>query len=305
MIDFKSLKNKLSNLFFFEDGGKISLRFRRVLNGFGIFAVFVIALNSFLRKSSDTSSLDNKVKPRSSYVPYHKPVATQTFGTGIADKNTQGSTNAKSQNPVSKLKLRAPQVRLNGIAQSGKIPLGTSAIGELLTSIDSRDQAQLVRARLPYGIKYLDEVLFKDSVLLGKAHYNQGNERIYISFFAAVDNEGNEFPFFAQALDSKDFSTGLIGNVHSNKGIKIAANVALNVISGATGFIQERSVGAYGIDSPSFNAENAVLNGTSNAAKEEANGLSGELNSEQDYMTVEAGKEIMVTLTKSYKGEAR
>jgi hypothetical protein len=299
---------KYKGLLLYEDGGKASLHKRRISNVFIFLVVGFIILNSVLEKKPDTSSVETRYKSKElTHKPQTKQKKVVTFGTGIPVDETSSSSHSKTRKKRRKnIKLKAKQVMLNGNNKSGKLPLGTSAVGELLTTIDSRDVNQIVRVRLPYGLKLKGQTIIpKDSLLLGKASYLQGHERIFVSFFATIDKTGFEAPISAQALDSKDFATGLIGNVHSNKGLKIAGSVALNVISGAAGFVQDRSSGVNGVDVPTFNAENALLSGAGGTARNEANTLSNSIRSTKDYITVDAGSELIVMLTQTYKGDQR
>lgn len=249
----------------------------------------------------DNSSVEVKIKTISSDGTVKIVTKRKVYGSGEPVKDQ--SSSKKGKNKKSKIKLKAKQVLVNSKENlhSG-LPMGASAVAKLLNTIDSRDPSQIVRVKLLYGLKSKSGPVFKrGAIALGKATYNQGNDRVYVNFFTVVNPDGSEEPISAQALDSKNFSTGLVGSVHSDRAIKIAGSMALNVISAAAGFVQQRSQTNTGMQVSDFNTENAILTGAGNATQEQASKTLGELKSGQDYITVETGKDLIVMLTKSLR----
>ncbi len=289
--------------FFEKSGEKYVLKSQKVMIVFLSLVCFIGLISWHLKEKPDNSSVEVKVKTISRDGTVTIVTKRKMYGSGEPLNEGSSSSSKKGKKTKKKLKLKAKQVLVNEDGSTlGNLPQGTSAVAELLNTIDSRDPSQLVRVRLLYGLKTRSGVHFKPgSIALGKATYNQGNDRVYVSFFTIINPDGSEEPVNAQALDSKDFSTGLVGHVHSDKAIKVAGSVALNVISAAAGFAQQRSMNSAGVQVPDFNAENALLAGASGVARDEANSTLGELKSEQDYITVDAGKDLIVILTKSIR----
>ncbi len=257
------------------------------------------------KEKPDTTSVEVKVKTISRDGTVTIATKRKVFGSGedLRDQKSTKSSNKGFKSKRTKLKLKAKQVLINEAPIIGDAPTGSSAVGELLNTIDSRDPAGLVRVRLVYDLKSNSRVVFKKhSILLGKATYIQGNDRVYVNFFTIISPQGEEKPIHAHALDSKDFSTGLVGKVHSNKTLKAVSSVALNVISVAAGVTSQRAMGTTGAQVPEFNAEDALLAGASSTAKDEANSKRSQIESDNDHLTVRAGKDLIVMLTKSTRG---
>jgi len=185
------------------------------------------------------------------------------------------------------------------------IPIGTNFIGKLLTAIDSRDQGQFIKVLLPYGGAYKGRgSIPKNSMLFGTIHYPGRGEKIFIKFNRGIYPDGREFKIEAQALNSKNYSSGLIGNHHGTAGIRIATTLGLSMISGMTSVLTAKEVlGTSDVVTPKATMKNAMLHGVSKVTEMESQRQAAELAQDNiEYVTVEAGSDMIISLTKTFKG---
>ncbi len=293
---------KLRNYYFLRSGEKYVVRKQRVVSTLIFLCTCFAAVSWHFKEKPDSTSVEVKVKTIDRDGTVTITTKRKVYGSGEESKAESSSKKSKSTKKKHVLKLKARQVLINESPTIGGLPTGSSAVGELLNTIDSRDSSQIVRVKLLYGLKSKSSMVFKkDSILLGKATYSQGNDRAYVSFFSVIHPNGIEEQVEAQALDSKDFSTGLIGKVHSDKAINTVGSIALNVISAAAGIATQKSMSVGNTNVPDFNAEDAVIGGAGSVARDEANNASSKLKSAQDYIKVRAGRELIVMLTKQIR----
>jgi len=179
---------------------------------------------------------------------------------------------------------------------------GSNLIGELQSTVDSRDPNQIVRAVLPYGGKSRDgsAELPRGTLLLGKVNSQGKDEKVFIDFHEAILPEGKSIKLTAIALDPKDYSTGLSGEIQSEAKNRTLSVMGLSALSVAGGVLTEKeSMGQYSVEAKA-SAKNALLAGVSKAAEVEAIRLQGQTEM-QDYVQVEAGTAIIVSLTQGLK----
>ena len=184
------------------------------------------------------------------------------------------------------------------------LPAGKKIIARLITSLDSRLSSGIATARISFTVKWDGvDIIPRNSLLHGKISYPSGSERIFISFFKCVFPDGREFPLKGEALDIKDFHRGIDGNYHNKAGVRIAKNIALGMISPMANTLTEKEALGQGFAitaKPSM--KNALLQGVSKSSEWEAKRQINDIKSDRDYLTVAAGKEIIVNLIDSFKG---
>ena len=206
--------------------------------------------------------------------------------------------------PILKIKYRAPQVIERKSNLTSKLPIGSNLVGKLLTSIDTREGEQLYKVLLPYGGKgKRGEGLPKNTILFGNITYPNHGKKVFMRFTKALLPDGKESVFQAQALNTKDYSPGLEGKFHSGATSRIAATLGLTMVSAFTDTLTEKQVsGSEGVVTPKATVKNALYQGISKASAAEAPRQAEELSKVQAYVTVPAGREMIVNLLASYRG---
>ncbi len=182
------------------------------------------------------------------------------------------------------------------------LPTGATAVGKTLNMIDTRDPSAVVRVLLPHGWGVYK--IPKNSVLFGKA--SSRDNRLFMNFNRLVTPDGRELPLQAEALDPRDFRSGVTGTRHGRTGLKIAAGLGASMIEGLTHTLAKKeSVGGiYGGVEVRSKLSDAALVGISKAAGQEAERHAREAQEEaqREYLTLEANTALIIVLTKGLKG---
>ena len=216
---------------------------------------------------------------------------------------------------VKDVEYKAPQVierkGPDGFAKG--LPLGTNLVGKLLTAIDTREAGQLYKVLLPYGGKDKNGgSLPKNSIAFGKISYPGKGEKVFIQFTKALLPDGREVKMKAQALNSKNYSPGLTGDFHGKRTERIVATLGLTMVSAMSDTLTEREAlggpaGQGGMVAtevtPKATAKNALYQGISKVSEMEAGRQASELGNQQEYVTIPAGKEMVVNLVSTYYGQ--
>ena len=208
------------------------------------------------------------------------------------------------QRPILKIKYRAPQVIERKGNPTSKLPIGSNLVGKLLTSIDTRESEQLCKVLLPYdGKGKQGEGLPKNTILFGNITYPNHGKKVFVRFTKALLPDGKETMLQAQALNTKDYGPGLEGKFYSGATSRIAATLGLTMVSAFTDTLTEKqSLGAEGAITPKATVKNALYQGISKASAAEAPRQAEELSKAQAYVTIPAGKEMIVNLLSTYRG---
>jgi type IV secretory pathway VirB10-like protein len=205
------------------------------------------------------------------------------------------------------LVFRAKQVLERDNGKSGKkaLPTGSNLIGKLLTTIDSRDLSSPIKVLIPYGGKFQgEEFIEKNTVFIGKASYSGKGERVFISFDRAILPSGQEKSITASALDSSDYSNGIVGDVHSETGMRIAGSLGLTMVSSMSDVLTEKTAhGESGVVIPKANIRNAAFQGVSKISAMEASRQAETIAQTPPYITLDAGIDLIVTLGAIYGAE--
>ena len=207
-----------------------------------------------------------------------------------------------------KINYRAKQVLVSeGAFDAARtIPMGTNLIGRTLTTIDTRQSDQLVKVLLPYGGRFRSGGdIPKNSIVFGQVSYSGKGKKVFIKFGKGTLPGGQEFSLEAQALSSGDYSPGISGSFHGNADLRVASTLGLTMVAGMSDVLTEKeSLGGSALQSgavtPKANMKNALYHGVSEVAKSEAGRQAEAISDEQEYVTVDAGTDLIVSLTKAY-----
>jgi hypothetical protein len=311
------LKEKVSSLIFKIFPGKKTLKLGSVLAlGVSLFLALVILI-SLLFSPEDTGSHYTQVyssqgdgDTEGEFEEYGDEIKADIKG---ITKGRAHRLSGDDPSPVGKkgkpIKYRGKQVLVRASSQGDRaLPTGTNLIGKLLSSIDTRHTDKFVRVMLPFGGKFRDRVgIPKGTVLLGTINYSGRGDRVFLSFHAGVLPDGQEIDIEATAMDSKDFSPGLIGSYHSAFGSRAGATLGFSFAAGASDVLQEReALGHWQATTPKPTMKNAVLNGISEFSRTEGSFQLEEARQDGAYVTLNQGKELIITLTKTFKnGESK
>ena len=220
-------------------------------------------------------------------------------------KQPRQSPQYRSYAPVNTdIEYKAQQVIERKGPDSLGLPLGTNLIGKLLTSIDTRETDQLYKVILPYGGNGKNGGhIPKDAVLFGNITYPGKGKKVFLRFSQALLPDGEEVKLNAQALSSKDYSPGLNGDYHSKIAERVASTLGLSMLSVMTDTLTERQITGAGetiVSNPKATPKNALYQGISKVTEIEAQRQAAALNSDPEYVTISAGKEMIVHLLETY-----
>lgn len=206
-----------------------------------------------------------------------------------------------------KLNYKAQQVLVSDSADPARtLPMGTNLIGKTLTTIDTRSADQVVKVLLPYGGRAsAGGELPKNTTLFGQITYDGKGEKVFVKFTKGLLPSGQEFPVEAQALNPGDYSSGLVGHFHGNADTRVASSLGLTMIAGMSDVLTEKeSLGGGGLlpgsVTPKSTMRNAIMHGVSQVAQDEATRQAQAIGQEPQYVTVDAGTDLIVSLTKAF-----
>ena len=297
----------LRSQFLIQDGEK--KRLNLTLIGLTIVPLVVVGSIGSLFVSKDDTSYISQCSDRPTQPDVFTPdvrAIKKTVSHNILQEESKQPME-KRTGPGKPIKYSAKQIIDRSMSGgSSFMAAGTNLIGKLLTAIDTRDDEQIIKVLLPYGGTYGGErVIERGSILFGRARYGGHGDKVFVRFSRFVNPEGTEFEIQAQALASKDLSPGLAGNYHSNFDSRMAAAVGLSMIAaGSDVLVEKESVGVGAAPTAKSTMRNAALAGVSRAAQSEAENRANDMEDKENYVTVESGMELIVSLTESFKGES-
>ncbi len=306
---------RLRAFFLKKDGGKEVIDKKRFWGvvvaavGIGVFTII------FSEASGDSSVVVNATEP----------IETGNFETAqvslLVSQKVSGMLKASEQRVLAskprqakpmpkrtmKIQYKAPQVieRKGADSFTSKLPIGANLIGKLLTAVDTRESEQLYKVLLPYGGKGKHgEGIPKNSILFGTINYPNKGRKVFMQFSKALLPDGREVELKAQALSAKDYSPGIEGKLHSGTATRVASTLGLTMVSAFTDTLTEKQVlSAEGAVIPKATAKNALYQGIAKASEAEAQRQAAELGNVQEYITIPAGREMIINLLATYRGE--
>lgn len=182
------------------------------------------------------------------------------------------------------------------------IRTGAKLLGFLMNAIDSREPS-LVRVLLPHGGAVSGVEIEKGSILYGQFSYSGSSEKVQISFSRLDTPDGMSKKISAIAVDAADYTVGIRGEVYSGTGMKLAAGMGLTMFSGMADVLTEKE--SLGLSANGVQAKptmkNALLQGLSRAAQDEAGRTQSEIASQKDYVVIPEGKEMIIQLTEDFQ----
>ena len=187
------------------------------------------------------------------------------------------------------------------------IPSGKKIIAQLLNSIDTRHSSTEVLAKVPFEVRFKKELAIpKRSRFIGVFSHVQGSERIFISFSKCIFPDGTEIPIHAQALDASDYRVGVKGLYHGQTSVRMAKSIAFGMISPmAHTLTKKEALGQGFVATPKATMKNALLQGVAQSSERESKRQIREIKGDRDYLTLPAGKEMIVNLLSSFKGNKK
>lgn len=289
---------------FIKQGGKVVPYFPKIMLIVGVMSGPLILLvlfsdgvdSSYVGRSATAFKNDKSDGTKISSGSL-SGVAIHKGGSVVEGHSQQRNAQTGAFSPA-KLLAKQVVIREGSTLGYGFTP-GSNLIGELVATIDTRDPSQMVRVVLPFGGKSKDgsSELPKGTVLLGQASYPGKGEKVFIQFQQALLPDGKPIKLSAVALDPKDYSSGVTGDIQSQAKTRAMAVVGLGIASAMGDVLTEKEALGQGYQvTAKSNLKNAILAGASKAAEVEMGNLQQESNA-QDYIQVEAGSVVIVSLT--------
>ena len=301
------MKTKLGALILQDEGGKRVLNKKRaVIGGLLIFVLGVAGhlvpslLEDNLPQGGITKSDAPLIKNQGGTPPQPstKGGNKQNIG-GIADHAppTKHTKIARGK----PLRYKARQV-INPDANAERIPSGANFVGKLLASIDTRSQ-QIVHVMLPYGGSHRSGGggLPPETILMGQFSYSGQGPRVFMIFNRAVLPDGQEVAIRAQGLSSKDYRAGVIGDYHSNKADQMASVLGLSMVGGISEvMVEKEGLGQSFEPTAKATIKNGMYNGLAKVTEMEANNQAARLAQTPNYVTIDSGADVIISLGESF-----
>lgn len=307
----KALPTKIKNFFIVESGDKKTVSIKRAaFVGIGSIAFLAVAM-AWFGPGEDHTFYNQTSAPEQSEIKTTLPVAHGTssetagvFNSGQKQLETEKRLEAQRRRPI--IKYFAPQVIGANTKAPKVIQMGSKLVGFLMKTIDTRSN-DLVRVRISRGGESSGVEIPAGTILTGQFSYPGSGDKIFLSFSRMDTPEGEIKRLSASALDVGTYSSGISGEVYSDAGVKVAAQMGLTMFAGMTDVLTEKESlgGAFtqnGVQAkPTM--KNALLQGTSRAAQDQASRTSSEIESSRDYLIVPEGKEMIIELREDFKNE--
>ncbi len=305
-----SLRNLLDRYFRVEEGGKRRFNKKRVAYvGASVALLVILSVVVFSGKNDDESHIHHSSKPiASTHEDKERKTKLESISLGgVLDSTEIGNDDNNLSTglpPQRKIRYKAKQV-INRSDQTGtptSIPTGASFVGKTLTSIDTRT-AHTVKVILPYDGTHKGSGgnLPRNTILLGRVSYPGEGNRVYVQFTKGVLPNGEEITLQAQAMSSKDYSPGISGELHGNTGNRVISVLGLSMIGGMSDVLVEKEALGQGFTTtPKATMRNAALSGVARVADMEANYQAQKLSQTPEYVTLNAGADLIVSLTGAY-----
>ncbi len=297
---------KLKNFFFVDlgDGAKKTIHTKRFLSALSCVVILMTVASYFMSGGTDITFYDqdqseDKDEEQTAQSNSNKSEVDALFAGGSKELAEEQKREMALRRNSLKIKYFAPQ--LVGVNKGPKaVRMGARLLGFLITNVDTREPA-LVSVVLPRGgVSESGAEIPKDSVLIGSFSYN-GGDKVSLQFDRLDTPDGESLKVVAVALDSKDYTAGVRGKVFSDNTVKLASTLGLSMAASMTDVLTEReALSEFGYAEVRPTMRNALLQGLSGAAKDQASRTSEDINSKSDYVVIPKGKEVIVQLTEDY-----
>lgn len=299
---------QIKNFYTLESGGKKTAATKRLTISAAVF-LFIAAVgaawlspnedSSFYQRTTQAPKRELESNPNQQVKP--EPI-NPLFENGqrqmVAEKRAEA---AKSKRQVV-VKYFAPQVLGQNGNEPKSIKTGSKLLGFLMNAIDTRE-ASMVRVLLPQGGEASGVEIERGSVLVGQFNYNGLGDKVFITFHRLDTSSGHIRKIAAQALDTRDYSMGVRGEIHSGNTVKLASQIGLSMFAGMADVLTEKE--SLGLSQNGVQAKptmkNGLLQGMSRAAQDQAGRTSSEIQSMKDYVILPEGKEMIIQLTEDFQ----
>lgn len=235
------------------------------------------------------------------------PSVAALFGNGEKQRQIDQKRENEAKHKKVSIRYFAQQVLGSDPRAPKLIKAGAKLIGVLMNPIDTRAPS-IVRVRIPRGGEAGGVTIEPDSVLIGQYSYPGGSERVYLTFSRLDSPDGDSKKISATALSSSDYRPGITGEEFTGNGVKVASSLGLTMFSGMTDTLTEReSLGsAFGGVQAKPSMKNALLQGLSQATKDQASRTASAIGQEKDYIIIAEGQELIIELLEDFgNGRAR
>lgn len=309
---------KLSSLgrvnFWEKSGGKAIVAIKRIAP-YGVVFIFLVAVFLAWYSPKDDHTYYHQGTPAAQKKPDQEstgrvavtPSVAALFGNG--EKKRQADRQKEQDAKRKKVSIRYLAQQVLGVNPHGPkaIKAGAKLIGVLMSAIDTRAPS-IVRIKIPQGGEAGGVTIERGSVLIGRYSYPGSGERVYFTFSRIDSPDGDSKKIGATALNSGGYTPGISGEEFTGNGVKVAASLGLTMFSGMTDTLTERESLGYGFNtvqaSPSM--KNALLQGLSQASKDQASRTAASIGQEKNYVVIPEGQEMIVELSEDFQnGRAR
>ena len=280
---------------------------RASIGGWVLLSIPIIATPFiFLLQEEDSSYVGTSNKAMRIQNQQKESMKDQEYSSVVSEKREATSELTKQRKAsTAKIKYRAKQVilRESDRPEGPAIPNGTNLIGTLLSHIDTRTKEKTIRVLIPYGGgDRWSNILPENTIILAKANYSGHGDRVSLDAFSAQFPDGSEHTISAIALDSSNFAPGIRGEAFSNIDTRVASGLALTMISAGTDVLTEKeSLGNSSEVTPKATMKNAALQGVGKISDLEANRRLSQLTKDPEYVEIEPGKDVIISLTEPFR----
>ncbi len=297
-----SVWGRINRFYISDSGGKKTVSVKRVsvtlaltLLVFGV-CVAVLSPNedrTFFSRTSQSQKKHEDVEQNQYLAPSHS-----LFISGEQKLIVEKRIEAEKKKRKNVIKYFAPQVLSIGGNRAKAILAGAKLLGFLMSPIDTREPS-MARVLLPKGGQSSGVFIEEGSVLIGQFNYSGSGEKVFLTFHRLDTSSGVSKEINAMALDSRDYTIGVRGELHSEKSVKIASQVGLSLFAGMADVLTEKdSVGFSQVAKPTI--KNGLLQGVSRAAQDQVGQTSSEIQSLKDYVVLSEGKEMIIQLSEDF-----
>lgn len=299
--------NNLKSFYIVESGGKKALATKRLFTSLAImFFVGIIGVawlspnenHTFYQRTNQPIS---KATTKAESAPQESAPSNPLFANGQRKMNEEKRVEAEKNKHRVAIKYFAPQVLGQKSAEPRAIRTGSKLLGFLMNAIDTREPS-MVRVLLPQGGESSGIEIGAGSILSGQFSYSGSGDKVFLTFHRLDSADGGLKKISAQALDSRDFSVGVRGDVHSENTLKLASQIGLSMFAGMADVLTEKE--SLGFSQNGVQAKptmkNGLLQGMSRAAQDQAGRTSSEIQSLKDYVVLPEGKEMIIQLTEDF-----
>lgn len=307
-----AIGRSVRGFFLVKDGGKEILRTKRTMLVAATTALGGVCVLLFFGQQDSTGFWNKSDKPiiGNDQAPVPAPKTEGTVRKLFESSQSKDAENIppRREGGGMKINYRAKQVLMSeGVFDAARtIPMGTNIIGRTLTTIDTRQVDQQVKVLLPYGGRFQGGgEIPKNSIVFGQVSHGGKGKKVFIKFGKGIFPGGQEFSLEAQALSPSDYSPGVSGSFHGNTDLRVASALGLTMVAGMSDVLTEKeSLGGTALQSgavtPKATMKNALYHGVSEVTRAEAGRQAEAIGDAEEYVTVDAGSDIIVSLLRSY-----